>query len=170
MLGCNSQWFYSYIHSLSMHQLLNGQPAELPTILDNLLTGIANITSTLIRVEPQNSRQRLCQHWKRPNCIYWHQFMCIHISHKAVKSMAKLIDQLCGELWLAVCLLCHLKTTEHSWTSDKPQRQASAKYRLGKFHDQHQYLREFLVNLYSYCLMVKSVPCCWKVCLAVVSV
>ena len=86
--------------------------------------------------------------------------MYIHISHKAVKSMAKLNDQLCGELWLAVCLLCHLKTTEHSWTSDKPQRQASAKYRLEKFHNQHQYLRELLVNLYSCCLMVKSVPCC----------
>ena len=86
--------------------------------------------------------------------------MYIHIPQKAVKSMAKLIDQLCDELWLAVCLLCHLKTIEHSWMSDKPHRQASAKDRLGKFHDQHQYLRKLLVNLYSYCLMVKSVPCC----------
>ena len=54
-------------------------------------------------------------------------FMYIHISHKAAKSIAKLIDQSCGELRLAVCLSSHLKTTEHSWMSDKPQKQASAK-------------------------------------------
>ena len=51
-----------------VHHLLNGQLAKLPTILDSLLTGIANTTSTAIRVEgggsgePQNGRQRLYQH------------------------------------------------------------------------------------------------------------
>ena len=34
-----------------VHHLLNGQLAELPTILDSLLTVIANTTSTAIRVE-----------------------------------------------------------------------------------------------------------------------
>ena len=39
------------VHSLSIHQLLNGQLAELAAILDSLLTGIAKTTSTPIRVE-----------------------------------------------------------------------------------------------------------------------
>ena len=38
-------------HSLSIHQLLNGQLAEFPTILDCLLTRIANTASTPIGME-----------------------------------------------------------------------------------------------------------------------
>ena len=34
-----------------MHQILNGQLAELPSILDSLFTGAANITSTPIGME-----------------------------------------------------------------------------------------------------------------------
>ena len=35
--------------------------------------------------------------------IHWCHFQ-LYISHKATKSIAKLISQLCGELQLAVCL------------------------------------------------------------------
>ena len=38
--------------------------------------------------------------------------------------------------------------------SDKPQKQATAN------NFQHQYLAKLLVNVYSYCLMVKKVSCC----------
>ena len=48
-------------------------------------------------------------------------------AHKAAKSLAKLINQSCGELRLVVCLSSHLKTTKYSWTSNKPQKQALAK-------------------------------------------
>ena len=37
-------------------------------------------------------------------------------------------------------------------------RTSDSKSSLGNF--QHQYLAELLVNVYSYCLMVKSVSCC----------
>ena len=112
------------IHSLSICQLLNGQLAELAAILDSLFTDIANTISTPIRVEgggwnvvgsyKVRSRQRLHQHSKWPNGIYWCHFMCIHIPHKSAKSNAKLIYQLCGKLRLALCFSSHLKTTEHS--------------------------------------------------------
>ena len=40
---------------------------------------------------------------KQPNGICWSHFHP-HMSHKAAKSMAKLISQLCGESQLAICL------------------------------------------------------------------
>ena len=42
-------------------------------------------------------------HQNQPNGIRWCHFH-LHISHKAVKSMAKLISQSCGELQPGVCL------------------------------------------------------------------
>ena len=55
----------------------------------------------------------------------------LSISHKAAKSMAILITQSYGELQLAVCFLKEYPAIwrwyEHSWTSDKPQKQATAK-------------------------------------------
>ena len=39
------------IHNLSIHKLLNGWLAELPTIFDSFFTGYANTTSTPIGVE-----------------------------------------------------------------------------------------------------------------------
>ena len=53
------------IHSLSVYQMFNGQLAKLPTILQRLFTGVANITSNPIEVgdgggrEPQSGKQRL---------------------------------------------------------------------------------------------------------------
>ena len=46
----------------------------------------------------------------------------------------------------------------HSWTSDKPQKQATAKATQATFSINT--LAELLVNVYSYCLMVKNVSCC----------
>ena len=44
-----------------------------------------------------------------------------------------------------------------SWTSDKPQKQATAKAAcMGNF--QHQYLSELLVNVYSYRSVMKVCP------------
>ena len=65
-----------------------------------------------------------------------------------------------GEI-IACCLLVKViwRWIKHSWTSDEPQIQATAKLSsLGNF--QHQYLAELLVNVYRYCLMMKIVPCC----------
>ena len=74
--------------------------------------------------------QRLCLRYKQPNDIHWCH--CdFNISQKAAKSMAKLISQLCGELQLAVCLSrgdgAIERRPKHLWTSDKPQKQATAK-------------------------------------------
>ena len=59
--------------------------------------------------------------------------------------MAKLISQSYGELQPAVCsprgYAAIWRWPVHSWTSEKPQKQ-------------------LLVNVYSYCLMMKSVSCC----------
>ena len=53
--------------------------------------------------KPRSGGQRLRLHYNQPNGIHWCHFH-LHISHKAVKSMAKLISQSCGELQPAVCL------------------------------------------------------------------
>ena len=61
--------------------------------------------------------------------------------------MANLISQWCGETPPVVCLsrgdraIC--RTPEHSWTSDKSQKQATAKAALTNF--QHQYLSELVI-------------------------
>ena len=55
----------------------------------------------------------------------------LHILHKAAKSMAKLISQLCGKSQLAVCLsrgyAAILRRPKHLWMSERPQKQATAK-------------------------------------------
>ena len=43
---------------------------------------------------------------------------------------------------------------------DRPQKQATAKAARENFSI-NSYLPELLVNVYSYCLMVKSVSCCY---------
>ena len=103
-----------------------------------------------------NSNNSLLQ----PTGIHFH----LHISHKAPKSMAKLICQSSGELQPAVCLSrgdgAIWRPPEHLWMSDKPQKQAIAKVALATFcYFQHQYLAELSLNAYKYHLMVKSVTC-----------
>ena len=54
-----------------------------------------------------------------------------YTTHKAAKSMAKPISQSCVESQLSVCLSrvdgAIIRTPEDSWTSHKPQKQATAK-------------------------------------------
>ena len=52
----------------------------------------------------------------------------LHMSHKAVKSMEKLITQLCGDLQSAVCLpredgAIH-RSPKHLWTSNRHEKEA----------------------------------------------
>ena len=52
MLGCiHDDSIAIFIVYVSLHQLLNGQLAKLPAILDSLLNDIANATSIPIGVE-----------------------------------------------------------------------------------------------------------------------
>ena len=77
--------------------------------------------------------------------------------------MAKLISQSCGELHQAACLSkgegAIWRPPEHSWTSDKPQKQDTPKQLSGSI------LAELLVNVYSFHLMMKVclVVMCMKV-------
>ena len=72
-------------------------------------------------------------------------------------------DQSCGELQPAVCLsrgyVAIWRPPEHLWTSDKSEKQATAKA-AEVYNFQHRYLPELLVNVYSYCLTMKSVSWC----------
>ena len=52
----------------------------------------------------------------------------------------------------------HLKTTQIFMGVWQASITSHSKSRLGNF--QHRYLSELLGNVYSYCLMVKGVPCC----------
>ena len=49
------------------------------------------------------------------------------ISHKAAKSLAKLISQLCGELQSVICLSrkdgAILRPSEHLWMSDRLEKE-----------------------------------------------
>ena len=76
--------------------------------------------------------------------------------------MAKLITQSCGELNLAVSFSrgerAIYRPPDQQWTSDKPQKQATAKVVWSS-----SYLAVLLVNVSSYCLME-------KMCLTVVCV
>ena len=72
--------------------------------------------------------------------------------------MAKLINQLFDELQPAVSLM---EPTEDHQNTHGCLTSLRNKNNLGNF--QHQYLPELLVNVYSYCVMV-------KVCLSVVCV
>ena len=55
------------------------------------------------RLTSLRNKPQLRLHQNKPNGIHWCHFHH-HISHKAVKSMARLISQSCGELQPAVCL------------------------------------------------------------------
>ena len=106
--------------------------------------------------------QRLLQFWKQSNDIHWCH-LYLHISHKAVNSVAKHISQSYGELQPAVCLSrgdgAIWRLFEHSWTSDKPQKQATAKAAWATFS----------TNTCLKCwLMCTAIIWLWKVCLAVV--
>ena len=48
---------------------------------------------------------------KKPNSIHWCHFH-LHISNKVAKSVAKLINQLCGKLQPAMCLSRGMETLE----------------------------------------------------------
>ena len=60
---------------------------------------------------------------RRPHCT-------LKLSHNIAKSMAYIINQSCGDFQQDGCLYKPTSgiqwTPEHSWTSDKPQKQASA--------------------------------------------
>ena len=60
---------------------------------------------------------------RRPHCT-------LKLSHSIAKSMADIINQSCGDFQQGGCLCKPTSgiqwTPEHSWTSDKPQKQASA--------------------------------------------
>ena len=95
----------SYLYNLSIHQLLGEYLAEFSTILDSFCTGIANIRSSPIGWKGgewvvTSGGQTLCLHYNQPNGIHWYHFH-LHISHRIVKSMAKLtiISQLCSKFY-----------------------------------------------------------------------
>ena len=94
-----------------MGQLLNGQLAELPAILDSLFSGLVNTTSTSIRVE--------CGGWWGSHKLAGSsdfkselsQIVSIeallsstYVSQSVAKSMANVTSQSCGDLQPAVCL------------------------------------------------------------------
>ena len=72
------------------------------------------------------------------------------------------ISQLYGEYTAGYLLIqgrwSHLKTTQALMDISQASETSHSKSRLGKF--QYQCLSELLVNVYSYCLMVKSVSYC----------
>ena len=72
--------------------------------------------------------------------------------------MAKLVSQSCGKLQLSNGLSrgdgAIRRPPEHLWTSNKPQKQATATGKLSVP------IPAWIVNVYSYCLMVKSMSCC----------
>ena len=112
------------------------------------------------RREPWSDGQRLRQHSKQPNGIHWCHFQP-YISHKAAKSMTKLISQSCGynysqlhtfpESW------SHLETTKA--LIDVCQTSETSRSKSSLDNLQHQYLSELLVNAYSYHLQVKHTSC-----------
>ena len=87
-------------------------------------------------------------------------FTSIYVTHKAVKSMAKLIRQSCDESQPAICLSggdrAIRRPPEHSWMPDKPQKQAAQK-QPGQLS---ALIPGWIVNVYNHHLMVKSVSCC----------
>ena len=94
----------------------------------------------------------------------WHPLVPFHhyISHKAAKSMAKLISQ---SLWwiTAGCVLVkricsHVKVTRALVDVWQASETSHSKSNLGNF--QHQYLPKLLVNVCSCRLMMKSVSWC----------
>ena len=95
---------------------------------------------------------------KTTNDIHWCHFQ-LHVSHK----IAKPIRQSCGELQLAVCLSRGVgaiyRPHKHSWTSNKPQKQARTKAARVTFNT------SACQNCW---LLYPPIVWWWKVCLAVV--
>ena len=113
---------------------------------------------------PQTGRQRLHQHWKQPDGVHWcHVYL--YISHKAAKSISKLISQWSGELQLAVCCQGKMEPFE-----DHPSTCGCLTSLRNK--PQKKLAREtFSTNTWLNCyLMCTAMIWLWKVCLAVVSV
>ena len=97
------------IQGNSLCLLYIGQLAELPTILDIFLL-VQPIPLAFLQGGRTGGGHRVMKWWakvtsslKKPNGIHWCPFH-IHTSHKAAKSTATLINQLCDESHSAVCL------------------------------------------------------------------
>ena len=81
-------WNSIVIYSLYTNCWMDSYIAELPANLDNIFTGVANITSTPIGMvsegggKPWSGQERWYQHRKQPHSIHWCHFH-LHISHKA---------------------------------------------------------------------------------------
>ena len=109
--SCLHVFLHKFIASQgnSLCLLYTGQLAELSVILNRFFTGVANSTSTPIGWEGVGRRGakkwwvKAMSSLKTANGIHWCHFY-FHISHKAAKSMAKLISQLCSKSQSAVCL------------------------------------------------------------------
>ena len=84
----------------------------------------------------------------------WHHFQ-LHILHKTAEPMVKFISHMCGKLQLAVRLSREDETIyrlpKHSWMSDKPQKQATAK------QPEQPSAPIPTWTEYSHCVMVKTV-------------
>ena len=115
ILGYNSPQFYSYsqsIYALIDNLLMDSQLnfLELPAILDSFLLAYA-IPQALLqrwRVGVVGSHDVVNKGYGNTKnsqmaSIAWCHFQ-LHVSHKAAKSMGKLISQSCGTIQLAVCL------------------------------------------------------------------
>ena len=128
----------------------------LQEILNRIMQGImSTITLALVGRWQGSVRQRLHQHWKQLNGIHYWCYFYLHISHRAARSMAKLISQSCGKLKAAVLLFngrgSHLKTTQVLMDIWKASETSHSKSNLD--HLQYQYLPELVAN-------VKSMSCC----------
>ena len=133
MVASNLPLFYSYIHSLFIHWLLNEQQDE------SAVTYRSFVLS-------ENSQ--------------WNQSV-LHITHKTAKFMSNFISQSCGDLQPASYLSREdgaiQRSPEHSWMSGKVQKQATLKAASALIAS---YMPEMLADAYSHCVMVDSVPCC----------
>ena len=97
------------MYNLFIHQVLSEPLPELPATLDRF-TGIANTSSTPIGREGGEWAGTYIV--ARKGYVYTENsqmasigaiFNSTYVSHKAAKSLAMLISQLCGELHPAVC-------------------------------------------------------------------
>ena len=77
--------------------------------------------------------------------------------HKVAKSTAKLTSQLCGDLQPAGCLSPGDGPSQHSWTSDRTQKNKPQQKQLGQLS---ALLADMLASVYSYHVMVKSISFC----------
>ena len=118
---------------LAIHKLLNEKLAELPPILDSFITGYANTTSTLVGMDGQvggSGEPRSA--WRvYPPCkvktAKWHQLE-LHITHKTATLMPNLTSQsgACAD-FIASGDGASQRSPQHSWMSDRTQKEATAK-------------------------------------------